>query len=145
MTLWTVVSLPGSSVPEILQQNYWSQLPCPSPGALSNPGIKSRSPTLQADSLPSEPAGKPKNTGVGCHSLLQGIFPTQGLNPGLLHSRRILYLLSQQGSPWINWSDLKLCFSLFGLILTQILLVFMTVNWVKTLDYFGLALYPLRV
>ena len=28
-----------------------------------------------------------KNTGVGCHSLLQGIFPTQGLNPGLLHCR----------------------------------------------------------
>ena len=32
-----------------------------------------------------------KNTGVGCHSLLQGIFPTQGLNPGLLHFRWILY------------------------------------------------------
>ena len=35
-----------------------------------------------------------KNTGVGCHSLLQRIFPTQGLNPGLLHFRRILYHLS---------------------------------------------------
>ena len=34
-----------------------------------------------------------KNTGVGCHSLLQGIFPTQGLNPGLLHRRQILYHL----------------------------------------------------
>ena len=32
-----------------------------------------------------------KNTGVGCHSLLQGIFPTQGLNPGLLHCRSIPY------------------------------------------------------
>ena len=31
-----------------------------------------------------------KNTGVGCHALPQGIFPTQGLNPGLLHCRRIL-------------------------------------------------------
>ena len=40
-----------------------------------------------------------KNTGVGCHSFLQGIFPTQGLNPGLLHCRWILYQLSQQGSP----------------------------------------------
>ena len=38
-----------------------------------------------------------KNTGVGCHSLLQGIFPTQGLNPGLLHCRRTLYCLSHQG------------------------------------------------
>ena len=32
-----------------------------------------------------------RNTGVGCHSLLQGIFPTQGSNPGLLHCRWILY------------------------------------------------------
>ena len=45
-----------------------------------------------------------KNTGAGCHSLLQGIFPTQGLNPHLdplhlLHWRRILYHLSYQGSP----------------------------------------------
>ena len=40
-----------------------------------------------------------KNTGVGCHSLLQGIFVTQGSNPGLLHCQQILYHLSQQGSP----------------------------------------------
>ena len=32
-----------------------------------------------------------KNTGVGCHALLQGIFPTQGSNPGLPHCRLILY------------------------------------------------------
>ena len=41
------------------------------------------------------------NTGVGSFSLLQGIFPTQGLNAGLLHCRRILYQLSHQGSPRI--------------------------------------------
>ena len=40
-----------------------------------------------------------KNTGLGCHAFLQGIFPTQGLNPGLPHRRRILYRLSHQGSP----------------------------------------------
>ena len=40
-----------------------------------------------------------KNTGVGCHSLLQGIIPTQGSNLGLLHCRQILYHLSHQGSP----------------------------------------------
>ena len=40
-----------------------------------------------------------KNTGVGGHVLLQGIFPTQGSNPGLLHCRWILYCLSHQGSP----------------------------------------------
>ena len=41
--------------------------------------------------------GKPKNTGVGSLSLLQPIFPTQELNQGLLHCRRILYQLSYQG------------------------------------------------
>ena len=40
-----------------------------------------------------------KNTGMGCHALLQGIFPTQGSNQGLLLIRRILYQLSNQGSP----------------------------------------------
>ena len=40
-----------------------------------------------------------KNPGVGSLSLLQGIFSTQGLNPGLPHCRRILYCLSHQGSP----------------------------------------------
>ena len=42
-----------------------------------------------------------KNSGVGCHALLQGIFPTQGLNPGLpgnSYCRQILYQLSYQGS-----------------------------------------------
>ena len=42
-----------------------------------------------------------QNTGVGSLSLLQGIFPTQGLNPGLLHYRQILYQLSHKGSPRI--------------------------------------------
>ena len=42
-----------------------------------------------------------KNTGVGCHARLQGIFPTQGLNPRLPHCRQILYHLSHQGSPKI--------------------------------------------
>ena len=42
-----------------------------------------------------------KNTGVGCHALLQGIFPTQGSNPCLLYCRWILYHLSHQGSPRI--------------------------------------------
>ena len=48
-----------------------------------------------------------KNTGVGCHALLQGIFPTQGSNQGLLHCRRILYHLSHQGSPPYILSILK--------------------------------------
>ena len=44
---------------EFSRQEYWSGLPFPSPRDLPNPGIKPGSPTLQADSLPSEPQGKP--------------------------------------------------------------------------------------
>ena len=47
-----------------------------------NPGIEPRSPTLQVDSLPAEPQGKSKNTGVSSLSLLQGIFPPQGFPHG---------------------------------------------------------------
>ena len=42
-----------------------------------------------------------KNTGVGCHTLLQRIFTTEGLNPGLRSCRWVLYCLSHQGSPRI--------------------------------------------
>ena len=48
-----------------------------------------------------------KNTGVGCHALLQWIFETQGSNPGLPHCRQILYCLSLQGknppAMWATW------------------------------------------
>ena len=60
---------------------YWN---CPSPGDLPNPGIEPRSLALQADSLPAELQGKPKNTGVGSLYLLQGIFPIQESNQDLL-------------------------------------------------------------
>ena len=46
------------------RQEYLSGLPCPSPGDLSDPEIESESPTFQADSLPSEPPGKPKESPV---------------------------------------------------------------------------------
>ena len=81
------------------RQAYWSGLPCPPPEDLPNPGIEPRSPTLQADSLPSEPPGKPMSNEVGSLPLLQGIFPTQILNPGLPHCRQILYHLSHHESP----------------------------------------------
>jgi len=42
---------------EFSRQEYWSRLPSPSPGDIPDPGIKPRSPTLQEDSLPFEPAG----------------------------------------------------------------------------------------
>ena len=98
----TDCSPPGSSVLGILQARilYFGLL-YPPPGDLSNSGIKPRSPALQAYSSPAEPLGKPRNTGVGSLSLLQGIFLTQESNQGLLHCRWILYQLSYQGSPSI--------------------------------------------
>ena len=57
-TPWTVPRQTPLSV-EFSRQEYWSGLPFPSPGDLPDPGIESGSPTLQADSLPSEPPGKP--------------------------------------------------------------------------------------
>ena len=86
------------------RQEYWSELPCPLPGDLPNSGIKPKSPSLQTDSLPAEPQGKPKSTGVGNLSLLQLIFLTQESNRGLLHCRQILYQLSYQGSDQISRS-----------------------------------------
>ena len=50
-----------------------------------------------------------KNTGLGSHSLLQGIFLTQEWNPGLPHCRQILYHLSHQGSPLVSTVAMK-CF-----------------------------------
>ena len=62
------------------------------------PTQKTQASGIAGDSLPAEPWGKPKNTGVGRLSLLQGIFMTQELNRGLFHCRRILYQLSYEGS-----------------------------------------------
>ena len=93
-------SPPDSSVHgDFPGRNTGSGLPCPPLGDLPNPGTEPRSPALQADSLPSEPSGKPKKTGVGSLYLLQGIFPTQESNRGLWHCSQILYQLSYQGSP----------------------------------------------
>ena len=52
-----------------------------------------------------------KDTGVGCHALLQGIFPTQEKNPGLPHCRRILYHLSHQSQEYCSLSLLQGIFS----------------------------------
>ena len=57
-TPWTVTCQAPLSM-EFSGQEYWSELPFPSPGDLPDPGIKPRSPALQADSLPSELQGNP--------------------------------------------------------------------------------------
>ena len=99
VTPWTVACqaplLMGFS-----RQESWNGLPFPSPEDLPDPGIKPRSPALQADSSLSEALGKPMNTGVGSLFLLQRIFLTQESNPGFLHCGQILYQLSHKGSPF---------------------------------------------
>ena len=120
-------SLPGFSVHgDSPGKKYWSGLPFPSPGNLPDPVIKPVSPLLHwrvdslllshqeeseshsvmSDSLQPHGLDSPwespgQNTGVGSLSLCQGIFPTQGSNPGLPHCRQIVYQLSQKGSPRI--------------------------------------------
>ena len=79
---------------EFSRPEYWSEWLFLSSGDLPNPGIKLKFPVLQVGSLPAEPHGKPKNTGVGSLSLLQQIFQTQESNWRLLHHRWILYQLS---------------------------------------------------
>ena len=60
VTLWTVACQNPPSM-GFSRQEYWSGLPFPFPGDHPNPGTEPWSPTLQADSLPSEPPGKPYN------------------------------------------------------------------------------------
>ena len=68
---WTVACQAPLSM-EFSRQEYWSGLPCPSPGDLPDPGIEPRSPALQAESLPFElprkPSGKCKL--IICHYIL---------------------------------------------------------------------------
>ena len=88
------------------RQEYWSGLPSPPPGDLPNWGIEPRSPALQADSLPAEPPGKPRNTGVGSLSLLQGIFPTIELRSPALQADSLPAELP--GKPILVITDVKL-------------------------------------
>ena len=83
----------------ILQARVMEWIAMPSSRRFSQPRDQAQVSCIAGDSLPSEPPGKPKNTGVGSLSLLQGIFLTQKLNWGLLHCRQILYQLNYEGSP----------------------------------------------
>ena len=65
-------SLPGSSVPGILQARCRSGSPFPSPGDPPDPGMEPRSPALQADSLPAEASGKPDNRHIVGLQIFEG-------------------------------------------------------------------------
>ena len=98
VTQWTVARQAPLSV-GIPQARILEWVVMSSSRGFSQPRDQTQVSTLQTDSLPAEPQGKPKNTGVGGLSPLQGIFLTQESNRGLLYCRQILYQLSYQGSP----------------------------------------------
>ena len=86
------------------RQEYWSGLPCPSPGDLRDLGIEPKSPTLQADSLLSEPPGTPWGRREGAGNCLAQVHPSQVnrwscLLDDLLHQSPIL-----RQSPSYNYS-----------------------------------------
>ena len=83
----------------ILQARILEWLTIPFSRGYSQLGDQIQVSCIAGDSLPAEPQGKPKNTGVGRLSLLQWIFPTQEQNRGLQHCMPILDQLSYQGSP----------------------------------------------
>ena len=106
---------------EFSRREHWSGSPFPSPGDLPNPGIKPRSPALQADSLPAEPRGKPKNTGVGSLPLLQDGLedptpplvdpPDPGIQPGSPALRADSLSTELSGKPFDTESTLNHCSS----------------------------------
>ena len=73
MTPWTNVAHQATPSMGFSRQEYWSGLPFPSPGDLPDPGIKPRSPTLQADALTSEPPGKPHDCTVEVTNRFKGL------------------------------------------------------------------------
>ena len=85
------------------RQEYWSGLPFPSPVDLPNPGIKPRSPELQADALTSEPPGKPPSPGALSKWLLAILeeFPDLALREAALEppERRTSKESFRKGSP----------------------------------------------
>ena len=86
---WTVAHQAPLSM-GFSRQEYWSRLPFPSPGDLPDPGIKPRSPTLQTDSLSSEPLGNPRQHIKKqrhyfvhkCNKVDLGSIPGSGISPG---------------------------------------------------------------
>ena len=84
-------SSPGSSAHGILQARILEWVTISFSRGSSQPRDWTRVSTLYADTLTSEPPGKPKNTGRGCYFLLQGNFLTQGLNLCVLHWQEDFY------------------------------------------------------
>ena len=80
---------------EFSRPEYWSALPCPPSGDLPNPGIEPRSPALLADSLPSEPPGKPFHLlAIGNNAAMNmNVYTNICLSPG----SALLHMYSEEG------------------------------------------------
>ena len=104
------------------RQEYWRGLPCPPPGDLPDPGIKPRSPTLQIDSLLSEPPGKSKNIGVYPFSIafLSFIDPIFAWNVPLVSliflKRSLVFPILFFSSISLHWSLRKAFLSLLAIL-----------------------------
>ena len=139
-------SPPDSSVHGVLQARILEWVAMPASRGFPNPWIKPRSPAVQADSLLSEPPGKPKNTGVGSLSLLQGIFPTQiSSQPCVSYisftGRWLLYHSCHLGNPIhdsykafnvIHSSEAQPWACYHGLTVVLAGLFFFFLNWIMT-------------
>ena len=108
---WALPTLSPRDPSIMLQEGGYCEtsfLPCPALSAVLSHSVMSDS--LQPSWTVAHGDSTGKNTGMGCHPLLLGIFPTQGSNPGLPHCRQILYLLRHHGSPrileWVAYSFL---------------------------------------
>ena len=77
-----------------------------------------------------------KNIWVGCHALLQWIFPIQGLNPSLLHCRQILYHFNHQGSPmsYIYIWDILCIWHIYINIYNDMALTWVTILWPGSIE-----------
>ena len=106
--------MPGSSLSMgCSRQEYWRGLPFPSPGDLPGSGTEPRSPTLQADALPSEPPGKPRVLG----RFIKSVNPCTSILGGFLLNSllRFSFLPSPLPSPFslYHWDSSLPCFLLF--------------------------------
>ena len=92
----------------ILQARILEWVALPFSRGSSQPRDQTQVFSIAGDSLPAEPPGKSKNTGMGSLTLLLEIFPIHQWNLGLLHCRWILYQLSYEGSPYMQSTSCKM-------------------------------------
>ena len=105
-TPWTVAYQAPPSL-GFSRQEYWSGLPLPSPGDLPDPGIEPGSPALQADSLPSEPPGKPNHSHIH-HFLIEHKVSNRTLSSGKAKTNEI-YFLCWGSLVWWGRGECSIC------------------------------------